>query len=1533
MTNNDALQVDWYWQENDIIWAASREDLNATIVAYGNKQERYLPMISASAPDQVTWLPGNNSPISLGARVLLSAGITSLNDAQGIMVEVNNHTTQLSPIAPDLFLKWQKIPNDIGLVSGDFVEIIPNVNDQAGLAFNWQLIENNADENLLMTKPINNQRFYEGDPLVINYQVDKDELRYVFIELTDFNGNSIWHSELVSAKGNLTIKLPTAIEQSVYKVNITAFYGEEYRSVLATRSIRITPRVEVKPPELSGLGSRIIFDSYLHAKVTTPLLAGQKAVVTVYDQAGKVLASQNDEINFLVDESVIAITDKQLQVVVRVYDSYGNLRSKQYDLKIVKPFKLTANSQQESVVNHIPMVGDDLVWQDRVISNSIGDILFETESKILDVITHLDRLLVLTENNNLEFVDPEESYSVVGRHSIEGESTFDTLITKGDRLLVQGDNVMQIYSVQGNEIQYKYQRRYESNIINTGFYNDNVWIVNEDHWYLYDTETGRRQHDLELENISSVLQQGNNWWLVSHSGQWIRLTDSGQVQNYPLKVRASKLLAIGGFVLAFYDEKATVVDIRWHSNLQVAGYFSMPNITPNSHIELTDGALLVDSARYQISYPIGEKSTLIEPERPYGIIADLTMSGGDLWLARDHYGAEYLQSNENSWKKSSYPSQPYTEGVDSVAINEDHIFYGQLDHRRIAISSRWQSEKSVIGFVDNIAPEKMITLGDWLYISNADEIVLLPIDEKSINKIKNSEGDINRSLSNSESNTSFASRFVISENENVIGFTVQNGVVYASTDQRNLYRITVDLPAIDEIHSDSNLSIMLLDDDRFQSELILQADYAFEELTGNNQVLAYVLNETVTVLNLSNLKSYSLALNDAVDITSLKLEQGILWGAYRTLNEARIFAYDINKNQFINSLARTVESRVYDITQDESILAFSRGESGLTVEEIALADLSIDTGFTSPSVQTTIQQGDLISLAWNSDSRVTAQKVWMNDKLFANMLPGQNIARIVPAYLKNGQAVTIRTDFEMENGGVINGLEQQLFLHGQELPANNFKVSLRIDSSSYLPAPMKIRASVSGSSQPIEQVEYYIGDSADGAFELIGKHYGPEYVIYRNYGPDRSGDFIKVRAVDIYGNTSESDAVSFNRLLDMSSPEGSIEFSGDPVLNQYSVIGGHNFNITAKAADDESGVQSALLYRDDTLISALFENGEIAYFENPLQANTAVNYSWTVTDFGQNKRSASKVLQVIEDTRPVISEVMLLNSMNREITRVREGSSFKLKLTAKDDVGLSNISVQFGNQIQVAQLNGKLDEVDFTFVDNRATRVVEGEVAPLTITLHDNGGQVNTIAYDVIMAVDQQPELSKGLLDFPKAAYYSPSEQQRLKAMIVIDDVFHIDDSEILNFYLLPYSDKNIYDTNNALSSNTYTRGECLESKSKRCYKTLMLETPLASVINDQVEYVVIAEDSLGQKNISEVFVIQYSLKPNRIRFEANNDPALNRELVSVSNDENFRVQVMDSVNRGVAQQEISWTLKSMSGEAEFDLGNSISLKTYTVWF
>src|SRR6185369_1215702 len=108
---------------------------------------------------------------------------------------------------------------------------------------------------------------------------------------------------------------------------------------------------------------------------------------------------------------------------------------------------------------------------------------------------------------------------------------------------------------------------------------------------------------------------------------------------------------------------------------------------------------------------------------------------------------------------------------------------------------------------------------------------------------------------------------------------------------------------------------------------------------------------------------------------------------------------------------------------------------------------------------------------------------------------------------------------------------------------NAFTVQLALGSQ-YGGRAVEMRATVLGSTQPVEQVEFYKGPSFNGPFELIGRNFGPDYVIFRTF-PAAEQPWLRARAVDVYGNITDSVVRQFLNLQDITAPDATFTVTGE----------------------------------------------------------------------------------------------------------------------------------------------------------------------------------------------------------------------------------------------------------------------------------------------------------------------------------------------------------------------------------------------------
>lgn len=605
-------------------------------------------------------------------------------------------------------------------------------------------------------------------------------------------------------------------------------------------------------------------------------------------------------------------------------------------------------------------------------------------------------------------------------------------------------------------------------------------------------------------------------------------------------------------------------------------------------------------------------------------------------------------------------------------------------------------------------------------------------------------------------------------------------------------------------------------------------------------------------------------------------------------------------------------------------MAIGLGSEGVVLTQYPMALVHAATQLAEPEQRSIVVQGDQLSFALENtqgiktaqyvlsiidhyelevdNNRVTTEESIIGASQQAPFTAGV----VVPAQLRNGQPFFIRTRIETFTGEVIEGAERRVVLHGEELPQNEFDVELFIDSTSYMPKPFKIEALINNSKFPVQQVEYYISENktADEAYQMIGKHYGPEYVIYRNYEQERNGHYIKVRAIDIYGNVAESAAKPITRQYDSKDPTLSLRVEGES-LHQPSkqVIEGHSFEVVGSYSDEQSGVDVAFLYRNDELVKAEVGGDQIHFTETAPVKGQQLNYRLVVKDHSKNTKTTQLNYTVIEDTKPKLTGLeingqwLALHQLSTIVANVRERSSFNIIVAANDDVELDRAEVVWNGFSQTKNFDKSTrDSVGFAVNDLRDARVPEaGEKTTLTVKLYDNARQVRLYQVPVKLVRDQAPNIEKLEIEPPVAGIYGNN------APISLNNLHRIDDGGKKQLVIQIYQ---------IMPNGEHILVEETTPRSWRNYLNISLGLPsIGAYTDDNYRFKAKVIDSLGQYAESEIFTIPLTQKPNTISFATSGDLAINPTNVRVGDTAIYQVKVLDSAAKPVANQKIQWYL------------------------
>src|SRR5690606_5960086 len=365
------------------------------------------------------------------------------------------------------------------------------------------------------------------------------------------------------------------------------------------------------------------------------------------------------------------------------------------------------------------------------------------------------------------------------------------------------------------------------------------------------------------------------------------------------------------------------------------------------------------------------------------------------------------------------------------------------------------------------------------------------------------------------------------QGEAIISLAAFGDVIYASTNNRRLYRV---LPG--ELPLNSYAVVI--------ESIIDGASDNIENLQTSGDHIYFNIGTSVHRLDLNTYVDSVIELPESAAINALHYANSNLWVAHRTSTSSEVRVIDAASWTIIDSIRLSFDQLVTDLAEDHGYLAVGLGDSGLQIIDLNGQARSVNPALASPAIGTVCVQGYIMHLTLSDTKNINSVRFYANDILLGGTAQFPfDLYALVPPNLRNGQPFNLTVEVETFTGQVLRSSARKVALQGEDLPGNPFSVVIvhpQPGVPTYVPKPLELRAEVKNSSQPIHQVEYYEADALEGPYKIIGKHYGPEFVIYRAYNVEDSGKYLKVRAVDAFGNLTESSPLQFTRLQDDQPP-------------------------------------------------------------------------------------------------------------------------------------------------------------------------------------------------------------------------------------------------------------------------------------------------------------------------------------------------------------------------------------------------------------
>ncbi|MCI2285235.1 hypothetical protein L3081_19965 [Colwellia sp. MSW7] len=1219
--------------------------------------------------------------------------------------------------------------------------------------------------------------------------------------------------------------------------------------------------------------------------------------IEVFNELQQLLISDSSSVSFTVPE-----TTNTIRVVATITDNYGNQQEVAHNISVVSAIEPLLMVNDEPLDLILPDVGNAWLVRGRNIFDENGVLQVTLDSNISAISRLTDRLLVALEDNRLVIVDPLENFQVVGTYVTDTVMT--DIAVLNTQIMAIGDNKLYAFNSTGNAIEAavlktssvvgnsESTRNYEhgESVLEVSATAQSFTVLRSDSLLTFTTDFISDEIRVQsIPNAITMVTHLNTTFVSAENGALYTINQNAELSTAELAINTDKLIRYGQYLIALSDgrnafQRIHFISVKSPSYPELIASYDLPLPETISTAKLYDGKVYFgdnSSVIVDLQKPSYDPVVIYSSNSTRGYARDIAINNGVISVAAEQLGAQLLQYKNGQWHTNNYPSQAYTIASHLTEIDDDLIYLAQHDRRVVESLNRYSvSSDQLVGeaVFDNIIAEHLASTPTKVVATTANQIHL------------SAKGDF-----------TLRGRVDLPVGENIVALVTQGETIFVATDNRRLYRVVVgSLPL-----NDFEVSIKALIDggNDIIENLITSGDYLF-----------FQVGKNIHKLDLNSFADTSLELTDSLAVTAMVYGNGHVWFADKSSTAIRIRPIDVDTWSIIPDFTYELSKQVTAMAIDNGLLAVAKGDFGIELLDLGRFN-SAKTALLSPIASQVFIQGQTLSLSLMDTTSVSAVNYYINGDLATGTDEAPfALDLLVPANLRNGQPFYISAEIETINGDVIALNDREVLLQGENLPANGFDVILvepQHEGLSYVPKPLEIRAEVRNSAQPIYQVEYYEADSVDGPFKIIGKHFGPEYVIYREYGVADSGTYIKLRAIDIFGNFTESSPISFTRLEDNNQPQSSpFSIDGPQVIVNGSatndIFDNHDFTLSMQVSDPESGIESAILRRNGIIVAAIFEDGSLSFNETTAKINDVLTYELTMRDSAGNSNIVSETYTIVEDLAPEITVFSVTNEP------VFEQGAFNVNYEVTDQVAIERIELQWNgftttvNANHVKSLSKQLE-----LRDTRAERINAELSQPLTLRVIDDIGQVTEQVIMVTLQPNQKPDASKLLVDYQVNGIYGNNMEIHVGGLKIAND-----DSENMRLDIIEIT---------ALSEHIVsTKSVKIDEVSRS-----IVRLPSTDIPNNEYNFKVRITDYLGQVSETDVMTVSLTSSPNEIRFfKEVVQVSYNPSVVNVDESPIYQIEVIDHANRRVANQDITWRLVSIATADEpvnITLSSSVS--------
>ena len=1223
------------------------------------------------APIIATMSPANGLGLSAGAIVPVSAELTDASSVITSHMEVNGKTTGSSLFGANKQFSWLRVASETLATE--------NISFSSTSALNYHQQSHLSAANtsnvasVLVDRISNNQILAESDAIDVAYEVinvlPNNTFKYAEVSLHEHNGVEVDRVVLANASGEITLMAPGVKTQENYFLIVRAYFNDSYQYAETKLSLRIAPEYIVQKPIIKGLPAEVLVGSDLSLRVDNELTGLEVVNIRVTDGINT-LFNGSDSLQFTVPDTLTHIS-----VIATIEDGFGNEAQTIEERKVIHSLVLDLDSSSLTFDTFLPGLGN--YWYSR------GNVLFDSQGELKHFdgdVTGIgflsDALLVAVDGEGLVLLEMTDGYSVIAQ--VATSSSVKRIETIGDSVAIITADAVSLYDRSTNGLIFNRDLLVGEKSID---------VIAQGRQFILLTESGIKSYD--IDGVGSVITYTSDSFsaITSLSGHLYANHIDGSIWRFSgrdvdnisqIDVRADRMIALNGGIIALDAKNSLLqlVDVKNIRRAQVAATYAMAIGESAYQAQWYSGKLYMggqssDVINFNVP-PSAQTTTLFESGTLRGQIQDIEIDNGVILIAAGSYGAYIYEKSESGvWQSSIYQSKAYQYKIDAISANEDTFYFANAENNQVYSEDR-KSRFNTSAI--NVATHQLVQTRDYVVAAELNTLHILNIEHRADKH-----------------------NFTLGYAEVITDLHAVGNLVFVATDKNNVYRVDLggELDAV-------------------EFELITQfGSDIIESVSGTADHLVISSAEQLVVLDIAKQSSNEIVISADQTISAIGFYDGLLWIGYQSSGQSYVQAVDIKTLAPVLSEPILVQGKVVDLSLQHADLVIAT-DSSFVVVKVAEDVLSASSTIYSPLEHNVYQQGDAIVVDFEDSPRLQTVVLTVDGAQVAISQDDQKVLHaVLPSTLRSGQEFELNVLGQDIMGRQITAEARKYRVQNTAGNVNPFSVSLNVLLQSWLPNPLTIGAEIQDSLYGIDRVEFYRATHAGAVYHLLAQDSSSEYTIKRNFDALLSGQYLKARAVDSYGNIAESEPVQFFRLVDEVAPNVELSFTGatdngvvvDAVVNQP-------FTFHIASEDSESGVESVFIYRDDILINAHFGGDEFSHTEH-ITALDGHNYRIVATDYAKQQTVLSRQVVLSEDAAPAIVSVVIPGS-------VREQATFPVTIVANDDAGIDRVEVHWHGSVTVLD-GGELMSFtkDINLTDTRSSRVASSVSDELVVKVFD----------------------------------------------------------------------------------------------------------------------------------------------------------------------------------------------------------------------